>query len=454
MKMTMKEMKLIGRLSLVAVVALCLQTTGCVSRRIAWSPDGAHAAIFAGDGLHLCGADGALSEVVLPGEGLAQWFPDSHRLAVVSDVENQSWKDLDKVLAPEERERVVEGAKALLDQFKAGRNLADALSALAGLRDNEKAAAVVYLAQNEGTKEQAGADWDELRQKTASIVQIRIGRLEEGKLALGPPLVNSLRSIADIRIAPTGAAIAFTSEGDKKDEGRLLVVPVDGSAPPQLVAKNTAYGSDWSADGHALVYIRDVNEAIGDDQIGLASLTRRSILNTAGKIEIQTKADDLAGLLFDVNNQVRCLSDGRIVFSSADLHLPCTALDMPQKPQLFALDPERQTAVIPLIPRSAQESLPAKPEFYETSPDGKRVAILADKGAVVVLTLATGALDIVQAAGSDDSVSAPAWRSAGELCFIATTKGQPAQVALWSNGTTRVLSANWPAEARTKFLDK
>ena len=191
-----------------------------------------------------------------------------------------------------------------------------------------------------------------------------------------------------------------------------------------------------------------------DNQLSLASLTRRGVLNASGQIEIQTNAEDLVGLLFDANNKVRCLGDGRIVFSSADIHLPCTALDMPQQPQLFALDPERQNAVIPLIPRSVQEKLPAKPSFYEISPDGKRVAILGEKGALVVLTLATAALDTVQAAGSDDTVSAPAWRSARELCFIAASEGQPTQVALWTNGTTRVLSSHWPAEARRDFLGK
>jgi len=443
-----------GCWSLVAALSFCLLMTGCVSRRIAWSPDGAHAAIFAGDGLHLCGPDGTLSELVLPGDGMAEWFPDSHRLAVVSEVGKLSWKDVDKVLSAEERERVVAGGKTVLEQFKAGHSLTDALNTLTSLGDYEKNAVAVYLAQKEGTKEQAGINWDDLRQKEASLIQIRIGRLEEGKLALGPPLLNSLQKILDIRVAPAGTAIAFTGEGDRKDELQLLVVPVDGSTPPRLAAKNTAYCSDWSVDGHSLVYVRAVNEPTGDDQICLGSLTRRVVLNAAGKIEIQTNADDLAGLLFDANNKVRCLSDGRIVFSALDLHLPCTALDMPQQSQLFALDPERQAAVIPLIPRSVEESLPAKPGYYETSPDGKRIAILADKGAVAVLTLATGALDTVQAPGDDDTVSAPAWRSASELCFISTTNGRPAQVALWDNGTTRVLSANWPAAARKGFLDK
>ena len=73
---------------------------------------------------------------------------------------------------------------------------------------------------------------------------------------------------------------------------------------------------------------------------------------------------------------------------------------------------------------------------------------------MVVLTLATGRVETVQAAAGDDAASAPVWRSASELCFIATTNGRPPQMALWNNGTTRVLSANWPAEARKGFLDK
>jgi hypothetical protein len=462
----MKKMKSIGSWSILAVATLCLLMSGCVARRIAWSPDGAHAAVFAGDGLHLCGPDGALSETILPSDGLAEWFPDSRRLAVMSVVGKQSWRDLAQVrydpqsrtvtcvISIEEKERIAQGGKTVLDEFKAGHSFTDAFNALTNLGDLEKNAVAVYLAKREGTKEQAGTNWDALQQKEASVVQIRIGTLEEGKLALGPPLINTLRKIMDIRVSPTGTAIAYTAEGEKKDEMQLLVVPTDGSAPPQLVAKNTAYCSDWFVDGHSLLYVHAISESANSDQLSLGSLTRRGILNAAGRIEIRTNADDLAGLLFDANNKVRCLSDGRIIFAAVDLHLPCTSLDMPQQPQLFALDPEREAAAIPLIPRAMQDSLPAKTDFYETSPDGKRIAISGEKGAVAVLTLATGALDTVQAAGKDDTVSVPAWRSAGELCFISTTKGHSAQVALWNHGTNRVLSANWPPEARKGFLDK
>ena len=441
--------------SLLAVLAAAFLMTGCVGRRIAWSPDGTRAAIFAGDGLHLCSPDGTLSGLLLPGEGMADWCPDSRRLAVLTETGKVSWPDLEKVLSTPDRQRLLAGGQTVLEQFKAGLTLDGALRSLTGFADAERNAVAVYLAQKDGVQAAAGTNWNDLRQKECSLLQIRIGTVQpDGQLTLGQPIVNRLRKMMDLKIAPGGTAIAFTGEGDLDRAFELLVAPVDGSSPPQLVARNTAYCSDWTPDGRSLVYIHSMNEPAAEDQFSLASLSKRAVLNAAGKIELAAKAEDLAGLLFDAGNKVRCLPDGRILFASLDVHLPCTALDMPQRPQLFALDPERQAGVVPLIPRSVQENLPDKPNYYEASPDGRRVAILGEKGAVVVLTLATGVLETVQPAADRNLDTAPAWRTATELSFLCSTNGQPAQLALWTNGPPRVLSAAWPEAARKDFLDK
>ena len=136
-----------------------------------------------------------------------------------------------------ERKRVEQGGTTVLDQFKAGRNLTDALNALTDLEEYERDAVAVYLAQKEGTKELAGTNWGELIQKEGSIAEIRVGTLEAGKMTLGPPLIHSLLKIADVRVAPTGTAIAFTAEGHKNGQLELSVVPADGSAGSQLAAE-------------------------------------------------------------------------------------------------------------------------------------------------------------------------------------------------------------------------
>ncbi|HVV71054.1 MAG TPA: hypothetical protein VHI52_06065 [Verrucomicrobiae bacterium] len=436
-----------------AAIGLCFLITGCVNQRITWSPDGEHAAIFAGDGLHLCGPDGTLSGLLMPGDGIAQWFPDSHRLVVVSEVGGQSWNELEKLLPPAERKRAEEAARVLLDELKAGHSVSDGLKALSRFNEYEGKAAVAYLSQSESARDLPQAARGALPSNEAQVIRMRLGTIENGNLVWGTTVVNTLRKILDVRISPMGTALGFAAETDKEDLLDLLVVPVDGSAPPQLVARNAAVCSDWSNDGRSLVYIRAVNGQPEGDQLSLGSLSRRTVLNAAGKIELNAKTEDLAGLLFESINKVRCLAGGRILFAAGEVHLPCTALDMPQQPQLYVLDPERQMAVIPLIPRSVRESLPAKASFYEASPDGKRIAIVGDKGEVAVFTPATGELENMQGSGGKDTVSAPAWRSPDELCFISSKEGEPQQVALWKDGKTAVLSTNWPAAARKGFLD-
>jgi hypothetical protein len=85
--------------------------------------------------------------LILPGEGLAEWFPDSRRLAVVSSVEKTSWKDMQELLAPEERQRIVQEGKTVLDGLKTGHSLDQAFSALPKLGDNDKNAVEAYLAE-------------------------------------------------------------------------------------------------------------------------------------------------------------------------------------------------------------------------------------------------------------------------------------------------------------------
>ena len=431
-----------------ALGALLVLAAGCVERRITWSRDGAHAAIFSEKGLYLCDPDGKLSGLLVTNSQWAEWFPDSHRLAVACTTKIHTWGDLRDLLLPEERQRIEQNGKIVFDALSAGRDLNGTLSSLDGLTDMEKTAAQTYA------RDKAGANWSGPKLEDVEVMQLRVGNLVDGKIALGPPLCSTLRKIFDLRVSPYGNAIAFTTESGKNDAFMLWVAPADGSAPAQLVAPSAALSSDWSPDSQSLVYIKSTTTVNKADQLSLGSVTRQGVFNAAGKFEIQPATEDLAGLLFEAYDKVRCLPDGRIIFAAADIHFPCTSLDMPQQPQLFAIDPARQQAVIPLVPRSVQDSLPFKPSSYETSPDGRRVAVSSDKSGVIILTLATGQVETVQADGDKDIVSAPVWRSADELCYISVTNGRPAQVALWSNGLTRILSANWPSDVRTNFLDR
>jgi hypothetical protein len=440
------------------LVALLVVLAGCVTKRIVWSPDGKQAAVLGEKGLYLCDEEGKLSELLVPDVALAEWFPDSRRLALMRAVKVKTWSDLQPLLAPEARERIVRGVQIAKQELEAGRELSQVLDAPKDLTSEERSAMGIYLRGLEGVRQKVGANWNFLESIELDQSILLVGTVTNGTVELGAPLNSSLRKIFDLRIAPGGTMIAYATDPGEKHEGTLEVVPVDGSRPPQLVAERAALYSDWSRDGRSLVYIKCAGVAESKDQVMLGSLTRRGVLDEAGRVALQERPEEIAGLFFDDYSRVRCLSDGRIVFSALEVRLPCTTADMPQRQQLFVLDPEKQATLTRLIPSSAQSSIPETANFFDVSPDGKFVAVLGEKNEVVVLTLATGNVQTLQrSTESVGSPSLPTWRSTNELCFISvpTTNNvaQPAQIVLWEAGKTRTLSSTWPPEVRKAFLD-
>jgi len=128
-------------------------------------------------------------------------------------------------------------------------------------------------------------------------------------------------------------------------------------------------------------------------------------------------------MVFDPTSKVRCLADGRLVFSAVEVHLPTTTEDVSQHQQLFAFDPGKQATLVRLIPQGVLGKVPENVNSFEVSPDGKRVSVLGEKHSVVVLTLATGSVETVQApAESNIEDCLPVWPSTNELCFISFPK--------------------------------
>lgn len=432
------------------VSTLFLVLAGCVTQRIVWSPDGKQAAVLTDEGLYLCDADGTISGLLLPDVVTVAWFKDSRRLAVDRSQSCTNWHGLAAVLNPQSQENIRRAATELLAKLQKG-NRDQVLEAEHRSEEKPFFARLLYLRDEGGDaalKLLEGAK--ELKDLKVDVSTLAVAQVSNGVLDVGPILTAEIGAIVEIRISPNSAALAYTAEDG------LSVVAVGGGEPPRLVAGMAADYPDWSPDGNSLVYITTTTTNSTDD-IKLGVLTRRRVLNERGQVEIQSAKDDLAGLLFNEQARVRCLRDGRILFASEEWRLPVTTNDLPQRQQLFALDPERQSTLTPLVPRGTQEMLPPSLSSFEVSPDEKRVAVGGDKSSVAVFTLASGNVELVQDATGTDLKSIPCWRSATELCYIAiqsSNTNQPkAEVALWENGKTRVISRTWPAQARKGLLE-
>ena len=424
---------------------------GCLQKHIVWSPDGQRAAIISADGLRLCTADGTLSEQLTPGVYRVAWLGDSQRLVVVRERPAADWTDVTRALGTERSQQAVTEAEAVWSKLQAG-----ALwSAVATDFSRKKALPFFHLREMHGPQLRAKLTAEEW----AVLAALEIKRHEVVLLGQQPspadpakPIFTDVEMIADLRIAPgeTAVALTVTTDSGKGDHFRLVVAPLDGSAPATAVATEVASFPDWTADRRSLVFLQAAG-ASEQDFAQLGVLQQREVLAADGKIALAAKATDLGGALFQAMCRIRCLPDGRIVFNAAELNLPVAACDLEaDREQLFVLDPTRQATLVRLLPRGEKEKLPKMLGFFEPSSDGKTLLIGGVDGEVCLFTLATG--EIVRVQGeAKEMLCQPAWRGPGEFSYLKPTespgKAPPSrkfEVVLRQGDKETVLSKTWP----------
>jgi hypothetical protein len=258
----------------------------------------------------------------------------------------------------------------------------------------------------------------EAKSKGADINELMTVRLVGDQVQAGAVIHSGLEMIEDLRLSPADKAVAFTTDiapGD--DEDFALLVARIGAAGAVEVAEHTAAYPDWANDGRSLVYSQ-VSGGGSKDELRLATLMRREVLDAGGQISLGKDIRQLAGLLFQKTARVRCLRDGRILFNALEVAFPVAAKDFPDEHEkLFALDPARQATLVRMIPGGELDKMPKGLAFFEVSPDERQLLFGGVDGEVCVLTLATGDVQVFQDAGKYGLLGAPVWRNAGGITY-------------------------------------
>lgn len=457
----------------VAVVVVTTGLIGCIpEKRVFWSADGRWAAVRAGDGLYLCDEHGKLSERLLTDVGSVAWFADSKRLILARNVKAKTWDEVVQAVDSEVvRELEARGDRLHAEVLAYEGDLDDfEPQSTEGLTDTAKVALMLYVRdkRSAGMPEKLGKHWEGIEKAEAWLGVLQLAEAREAALELGPILVTSVNGIGEPGISPDGRKVAYLeAAGGEQESRRLHVVAVDASNPPALVAERTSMFTDWSADGRYLAYAAANALSVGSDgAMRLGVIARRQVCDgQGGLLETLPEAEDLAGILFQQETKVRCLRDGRVIFATLEVQLPCTSKDMPQRSGLFAVDPERQPVVTRLIPRQAEAVLPDAVPFFELSPDERHVCVPGLDGRVAVLTLATGEVWTLHSDEEADELrTVPTWRSADELCFsFGPQPGEPdgrAEIVLgkldWEKRQVerKAISRDWPESVVDGFLVK
>ncbi len=472
---------LAGLILSLTVLSGCLPET-----RIAWSPDGTHALVRAGDGLYLSDGDGKLSGRIAEDVPAVAWLPDSRRFIAACNQPAATWEELVPHLSEERKAAAEAEAEALRREvlaykgdwgkFRFRTPSADILAALMCLRDRhgDELGPVV------------GDGWSGLKALRHGVYALRLFEVADGKVGEGKLLLESLEPPAEIRAAPTGKAFAYAAPPYPAQGAEaafsLFVVPLGAPASATRVASRVSIFFDWAADGCSLVYASTdepdpaalsryatlgsppeslvyrrvrMPEFFRQRDVRLGSLVRKAVVDGEGAVLAEPARTTLADVAFLDSMPVACLPDGRVLFAAREVRLPAAADGVAEDLALFAVEPSDPRTVRKLALPEPRAGAQRRLDLMQLSPDRTRLLIPDSKGAIDLLDLATGkTAEAAKDLPAVLSMTIPVWRSNRELCFIAETKdGEDAPkrqgVVLWSAEGTRCLSKDW-AEAATK----
>jgi len=280
-------------------------------------------------------------------------------------------------------------------------------------------------------------------------------------------LAALLAPIVEMRMSSRESAVAYVTAGN--DDGNLYIVPSAGGRSIQIADHVSRY-PDWTRDGQSIVYIRATGPAGKNDLPRLASLRRMEVLDIDGSLkkdvafdaphkrvgpdgnatDVPSDAQNLAMCIYDPAAKVRCLPDGRTIFSAAEVSLPATA-ESKHKTLLFTVGID--FSVSPLLPAEQAAGLPDAVHHFQASPDGRRIAVPGIGSDIVVIDLSDGKVTQVNGKNQGHKLRMmPAWRGNDELTFAIQNapelaKDRPAEVYLAAVGQKpRCISKSWPNE--------
>jgi len=425
---------------------------GCLPQEVVtWSPDGQLALVSGGQNLRLCDAEGKLSEPLL--EAMGVWLPSSDRVVLKRMKETATWAEAQPLLSETQQAQVSGQAEAFLRELTAYKGDMEEFQPATTLSP----VTLVYLREHarEQLIKRFGQDkFAQLEEMEAGVFQLQLFDVDGLTLTGGAVLVTELDGIGEMRVSPDGKLLAYTAAipSDLTAQGKatrgLFVLPFEGGRP-RMVMRETYGAMDFTPDSRGLVVALAPVEP-GNSGPVLGFISRCDLYpNDAPADEFEP--EPLAMVVFNEDARVRCLSDGRILFSALGVNLPALPEDTNKPSGLYMLTPgQTPTLTCILTPKERQGATPLA-DVFAASPDETRVAVIYSEGQVGLLPLDGGPMHMIQEeAFDDDPPMAPTWRSAVELCMLVppgSPHGSPAraEVVLWSPEAVRTLSQGWPA---------
>lgn len=440
-------------ITLIMMLTSLLACAGCLpGKMIRWSPDGQIGMLIGGTKVRFCDRDGKLMAPAIDRSATAVWAGDPKTIYAEVSEEMSTWKQAAEHLDADQQARVVAAAKDVLKQVLAFKGDPEKLDVDADLKSPQLELVMLYLKDNHAGQLKPRVppkQWSELAKITIDYCRVKVYTLANGRLAEGKTLLEGFSRARALRVQPKGKALAVALA-----DGKLLVVAPDGSAVP--ICDRAAAWPDWTPDGRSLAYIAPLDADADEDKARLGALRQRDVFMADGSLVKLTNAADkeLAGVLFHPTARIRCLRDGRVLFTSPAAELPGRPVNPTKDVGLFILDESEDSGPQPIPIKTKEDGAQYFVDLFELSPDETRAAMVNPRGHVAILVLATGKVRLVQPEGVKPSNTRPTWRSKDELTYMAPKDKRQHKIVLHDLAADKVvtLSETWPAELVDEWL--
>jgi hypothetical protein len=471
------------RICVLAAIIVSAMLCGCLPKRINWSHDGKKAAVIGERGLYLCDAEGQISDLLLPDVWAAEWLPDDQSLVLVMELKLDSWEAIEQYLPRDQQKRLIHYAGQLCREVKTLSEWEANVARLVQSTDvtqNEVDGIKHYLKQDKRMlHEKVMGKWSKLNPFAVSV--IRLAHVNDDKVTLGAVVHAVGYKIWEPRVSPDGTRVAWAQgnpflETDHPDRLplNLWVCDLDKPGHGQMIAKHVAMYPDWSPDSRHLIYAQSRDGA--DQKVKLGAIYQFDVnAALASDEDPNPSAEPLVGIIMDNQTRIRCLDNGRILFTAIETTLPLTLHEFHNVRTLFAISPGELPTVIKMVQRRGQAMHDDSINYFEVSPDQSRVCFPLNAAQVGVLDLATGSVDLVQQErmehqGDDSEQSIfqlPVWRYPNQLCYArpmrrellgASLKSPSLEVVLQSLKADgkweppREISKDWPGPVKKGWL--
>ncbi len=308
-------------------------------------------------------------------------------------------------------------------------------------------------------------------------------------------VATSLFTILGTKLSPNNQHVAYlmhTQQGQVSnafEEYGLYVASLKGDVQAVRVGDRVAFGCDWSKDGERLAYLEADSRDLREDDLILGTLKERIVADAQGGLfatpaapsdqgsafthDCTGQTASLAGVVFYPWLKVRYGAGGRMFFSSCLLPLPTGKKDEPRW-SLFCYD-SVTAAVADVLPSAVSNHTgqAIMMSQFALSPDQKSVLLPIKNNRFICYTLGTDSIEFPikedEGFGEEDAAELlPAWKGNDEISFWVaenshfvpkTEEGTAASrkeviVLKKTDGTSRVLSKNWPGEVTPSSEDR